>query len=319
MTVDLLEERLRELDIPTPDAGRVSARVLAAKLRRRRLAVPRLVSVPAALVLVAALLIYFVPAADLAIAEKTPWSGEILQRAGLVGAQDRITVVNATAYSSGYKLTLQGAYADSTRTVVLVHIEPAAFAWVTPPTITDQFFRTYQPHGGSGNLLTGDNSLEFEPLASPDSITGARITLHVRQLETPAHQIVQGTWELTAALRMDVAKSLTPPPAGDLGPAHFQFIRVRYTPATIEVDIRTTGVSSEDLSRIIPGYGAKAPGYPPKPGPALQVVLLDPRGEIVGFGGADGVTGFSTGPGIYTLRVSYYGYGSIERVITIPS
>lgn len=319
MTVDLLEERLRELDVPTPDAGRVSARVLAAKRRKPRLAVPRLVSVPAALLLVAALVIYFVPAADLAIAEKTPWSGEILQWAGLVGAKDRITVVNTTASSSGYKVILQGAYADSTRTVVLVHIEPAAFISVTPPTITDQFFRTYQTHGGSANLLTGDGSLEFEPLAAPDSITGARITLHFQQLETATHQIVEGTWELTAALRMDVAKSLAPPLAGDLGPAHFQFTGVRYTPATMEVDMSTTGVSAEDASRLIPGNGAKAPGFPAKPGPALQVVLLDPRGEVVGFGGADGVTGFSTGPGTYTLRVSYYGYGSFERLITVPS
>jgi hypothetical protein len=77
MTVDLLEKRLQELDVETPDAGRVSARVLAHRAPRpSRRRVSRLVSVPVAIALVVVLVVYFVPAADLAIADKAPWGGK---------------------------------------------------------------------------------------------------------------------------------------------------------------------------------------------------------------------------------------------------
>jgi hypothetical protein len=215
----------------------------------------------------------------------------------------------------------QGAYADSTRTVLLMHVDPLADLWINT-SITDQFFRSYRMSGGSENLNTGDMSMQFEPLAWPDAITGARITLHVPQLETPSHETVAGTWELTATLGVDVAKSLRSPAPGDLGPAHFSFTSVSYTPATIEVDVHVTGASAEDLNRMVPGNGGKE-------GPALQIEMLDPNGQIVNGNGAgsgdNGATdfhvfGFRTGGGgNYVVRVSYYGYGSFDRVVSIPS
>lgn len=314
MVVDRLEARLRELDVAAPDAGRVSARVLGRQARQTRRGFPRLVTVPVALALLVALIAYFVPAADLAVADKAPWSGELLQWAGLVGARDHITAVNSSATSSGYRLTLTGAYADSKRTVLLMHAEPA-IEFPTLPTITDQFARTYRTSGGSSNMLTGDFDIEFEPLAWPDSMTGARITLHIAQLETPSHEVVNGTWDVTAALPVEEARSMRAPAPGDLGPAHFRFLSVSYTTASIEVDIEVTGASPEDLSRIVPN-GAKGQ-------PALYIEVIDESGQVVGggFGGPNpiSVTGFRTAGSRYLIRVSYYGYGSFDRTLTIPS
>ena len=239
-TVELLEQRLLELALESPDAARVSAKVLAGP-RRRRIHVPRVASGLVGVVLLITLIAYFVPAADTAVASRVPWTGEIMQWAGLVGASDRITYVNAAATSSGYRLELQGAYADSTRTVLLMHAEPA-IAVASDAVITDQFARTYRISGSSSNLLTGDIVMQFEPLAWPDPITGARITLHVSQLGTSSSDTVYGTWELTAALGVDVGKPLPLPAPADLGPAHFRFTSIVYTPATIEVDIEVTGV-----------------------------------------------------------------------------
>ena len=311
MTIDRLEQRLKELDVETPDAGRITARVLARHGHVRRRRVPRFVTAPLALLLLVALVAYFVPAADLAVADRSPWSGDVLQWAGLVGASDRITSVNANATSSGYRLTLTGAYADSTRTVLLMHADPAIAVPGILPTLTDQFARTYHLRGGTSNTLTGDFVMEFEPLAWPASITGARITVHISQLESPSSSYVNGSWELTAALGVDAARALPAPAPGDLGPAHVRFKSASYTPATIEVDIEVTGVSSEELSRIVPN-GLKGQ-------PALLVELLDPNGQVVGGGlGGGQLVAYRTGGGRYVVRISYYGYGSFERVLTIP-
>lgn len=333
MTLDVLEERLRELDVDAPDAGRVAAKVLARHSRKRSLRIPRSVTVPAAVALLVVIVAYFVPAADLAVAEKAPWGGEVVQWAGLVGAKDRITVVDETANSSGVRVTLQGAYADATRTVLLMHTDPAAMPDGFSTSLTDQFARSYRLGGASANALTGDMALHFEALAFPDAITGARITLHMSRLETTPGQIVNGTWEpsprqvvtgtweLAAALGVDQARTLPAPAPADLGPAHFRFTSVTYTPATIDVEIEVTGVSSGELSRVIPN-GLKGEF-------ALVVEIIDPNGDQIGGSlGASGDQSTSrvqaeayreSGPGRYLVRVSYYGYGSFDRTLNIPS
>ena len=53
MTVEMLEERLQKLAIDAPDAGRISARVLA-RQTRRRIRVPRLATGFVAFVVLAA-------------------------------------------------------------------------------------------------------------------------------------------------------------------------------------------------------------------------------------------------------------------------
>lgn len=325
MTAELLEERLRNLAVQTPDAGRVSARILAARANPSGPPMPRIALGAVAFVVLAALIAYFVPAADTAVAD-VPFAGEMLRDAGLVGARDRITMVNATSTSAGYTLKLAGAYADSSRTVLLLNSNPPSLpGFGNAVQLTDQFGRSYAYQGGVEDMRTGEETMQFEPLAWPDAITGARITLHVTSLQPPdatgIGPAVAGSWTLRASLGIDVAKALPLPASASLGPAHFTFTSVSYSPATIEVDMTVSGVTDADLSRVVPGNSGKG-------SPALTVIMLDPSGQIInGTGGSGGglnatnirFFGFrQSGPGNYTLRVGYYGYGTFERLIAVP-
>src|SRR5712692_1907354 len=181
MTIGLLEERLQNLSVDTPDAGRVAALVLSRASRRRTRRLPRALGAGAATIALLVLVAYFVPAADLALAN-VPVAGEVLRYAGLVGAADRITAVGAVSTSSGYRLKLVAAYADSSRTVLLLNADPPIQP-ATSVTLTDQFGRTYQWQNGTSDSNTGAWVMQFEGPAWPDSVTGARLTLHFSQLQ----------------------------------------------------------------------------------------------------------------------------------------
>ena len=177
MTTELLERRLEALTVEMPDPGRVTARVLGPRTLSHARRWPRVALSGVATVLLFAATIYFVPVADLAIA-KVPGAGELLREAGLVGASDRVRWVDAVSTSSGVQLRLVGAYADSTRTVLIMHAEPAISSLGIDPYITDQFGRTYHVESGSSNTLTGDVVMQFEGPSWPAEFTGSRITLH---------------------------------------------------------------------------------------------------------------------------------------------
>jgi hypothetical protein len=323
MTTDLLEQRLENLAVETPDAGRVSARVLArAPLPRRRRG-PRVALSLVATVVLLVLVAYFVPTADLAVA-KVPIAGDWLRDAGLVGAHDRITMVGSRATSSGYTLTLVGAYADSTRTVLLVHSNPPSLPGSGFETVLrDQFGRSYQFQGSVTDTRTGDESMQFEPLAWPDAITGARITLQISSIDTVTatgpRTSVAGSWTLRATLGVDVAQALPLPEPASLGAANFRFTSVTYTPATVQVDMEVTGVSGDYLWRRIPDGG--------KGTLALQIELIDPNGQVINGGGGSGdpsathiqfVAFRESGAGNYLLRVTLVGDGTFDRVLKIP-
>jgi hypothetical protein len=324
MTTDLLEQRLENLVVETPDAGRVSARVLARVPRPRRRRWPRVALSGVATVVLLALVAYFVPAADTVVA-KVPFAGDWLRDAGLVGARDRITIVGSTATSSGYTLTLVGAYADSTRTVLLVHSNPASIPGHGFETVLkDQFGRSYQFQSSITDTRTGDEMMQFESLAWPDALTGARITLQISSIETATATgpgtNVAGSWTLAATLGVDTATAVPVPEPANLVQAHFRFTSVTYTPATIEVDMEVTGVSPEYLGRTIPNGG--------KGSPALTIDLIDPNGQLInGNAGSSGnlsatqihFFGFRLGGGgDYVLRVTLVGDGTFERVLKIP-
>lgn len=323
MSTDLMEDRLRKLIVDTPDAGRISARVLGQTAEPRRRLMPRVAAAPVAFIALVVLVAYFVPAADTAIAGLQP-AGDLLRDAGLVGARDHITYVGATSTSSGYRLELVGVYADSSRTVFLLHSDPGVGPDPGSLRLTDQFGRSYMAANGAQHFDTGDSEFQFEALAWPDGITGARITLHVPVLEkfgtTGPLPLVQGNWELTAIVGVDQGASLPLPPPATLGPARFRFTSLRYSTATVGVDMEETGVSFEELGRTIPD-GLK--GFP-----AFSIEMFDPAGNNVSGSGESssdpgGVhirfLGFRIGGGgNYVLRLSYYGYGSFDRVIKIP-
>jgi hypothetical protein len=325
MTTDLLEERLQKLSIEVPDAGRVAARVLSRASRRPARRLPRTAAAGLATVALVVLIAYFVPAADTALAS-VPIAGDMLRDAGLVGAAGRITSVGSESSSSGYRLKLVGAYADSARTVLLLHSDPPIVFSTTPIVVTDQFGRSYQFQNGTANMQTGDSVLQFEALAWPDAITGARITLHLSSVQSADQSgpgpAMPGTWTLPATLGVDEGTTLASPSPATLGPAHYRFTSVSYTPATVAVDMEVTGVSFSYLTLAIPaGLG--------KPMPAFNMDLIDPNGQVIDgsssmnddlFGRVQiHFNGFRlNASGRYVLRVSYVGAGQFERVLTIP-
>ncbi|TME03513.1 MAG: hypothetical protein E6I61_04760 [Chloroflexi bacterium] len=318
MSVDQLEERLQNLAIEIPDVRRITTRVLARQARRRGRRLPRVALSAVAAILLLALVAYFVPAADTAIAD-VPFAGDLLREAGLVGASGRITAVDSTSTSSGYKLRLVGAYADSTRTVFLMHADPAIAA-PDLPDLADQFGRTYHLSDSISNMLTGDLVMQFEALAWPDGFTGARVTLHATRLELPDGSFVSGDWKLNARLGLDETDPLPLPATATTGSIHYRFTSVAYTPATVSIDMIITGATMDDLNRRIPDGG--------KGTAVFSIDLIDPGGAVInGTYSLDsdqqGVhlhfLGYRLGPrGDYQLRVTYIGQGSFERVVAIP-
>jgi hypothetical protein len=337
MALDLLEQRLADLAVDTPDPGRVTAFVMSRTARPGRRHLARAVALGVATVTLMAAVLYFAPAADVVLAD-TPIARELLRDAGLLGAGNRVTSVGVVSTSSGIRLQLIGAYADSTRTVLLVHAEPAVRPSGLGPTdtLTDQFGRTYFINGSMTNGLTGNIVFYTEPLAWPDAITGARITLRlsavmpiicagsasvdpagVKCTEGPP---VAGTWTLPATLGVDEDTTLPLPAPAQLGPASFRFISVRSSAATIAIDIEVTGVTQEELSRRIPD-GKKGKQ-------ALTIMVLGPNGEWAN-GNAPGappnekgvhlhVYGYRFGPGEYHIHATYVGYGEFDRVMRVP-
>jgi hypothetical protein len=172
-------------------------------------------------------------------------------------------------------------------------------------------------------------STEFEALAWPDGITGARITLHfsyVSALVRPYEEgqptefkEVQGSWTLRATLGVDETTPLPLPAPASLGPAHFQFTSARYSAATVAVEVDITGVTGKELSRRIPdGLKGKA---------VFTADLIDPTGQVIGGGGWSGsqngvhmrMLGYRlSGAGDYVIRIKYVDAGEFERVLKIP-
>ncbi|HSS95212.1 MAG TPA: hypothetical protein VLR46_14660 [Candidatus Dormibacteraeota bacterium] len=310
MTSELLEKRLERLADDGPDARRVIENVLGRKPARRAPAWPRFAwSVVAALVLVA-MVAYFVPAAGTVVA-RVPFAGDAL------GARARVTVVGASATSSGYTLTLVAAYADSTRTELRLHSSPAVAFIGLSSAITDQFGRSYHSVNGRSNALTGDLTEEFEALAWPDANTGARITLTVTELDLDGHApptAIHGKWTVSAILGVDEGVSVALPPPGTVGAAHFRFTSMSYTPATIAVDVDMTGATSQSTGQLYQEDPSN-----PKGEPVLGIEVLDAFGTRItmsieiddGFFGVSHVHVLAgrddTGGGRYTIRVTYRG------------
>jgi hypothetical protein len=332
MAIEKLEQRLTDLTFDTPDSGRVTARVLSLAQKPRRRGFPRVVALGVATLVIAAGVLYFVPAADAALAD-APIAGDLLRDAGLTGSGTQVTSVGAVASSSGVRLQLIGAYADSTRTVLLLRASPAVDLFSVPGydiQLTDQFGRSYNVQSGQSDSRTGQVIVQLEALAWPDALTGARITFRVTAVRRactaaafctdPAFDgaVVAGSWVLPATLAVDEGTALALPATAQLGAARFQFTSVRSSTATIGIDIRVTGVTFGDLGQMIPDGGKEAP--------VLTIDLYSPTGELADAGssmneGLQGPTiqflGYRSGPGEYRLHISYRG-SSVDRIVTVP-
>jgi len=318
MTTDLLEERLQKLAAGAPDAGRVMARVLAAAPRPRRPVWPRLSLSAVATAVLIVLVLYFVPASGTVVA-RIPIAGEAF------GANAHVTVVGSSSTSSGYTLTLTGAFADSARTVLYVHSSPAIAFLGMDTVITDQFGRSYHSANSSSNTLAGDLVAQFDALAWPDQLTGARIALNVSavQIGVDNRDIVRGAWRMTAIVGVDEGTSVVPPQPVTIAGARFTFTSVTYTPETIAIDIDMSGATSDDTARPMPFDPSN-----PKGMPVLSFDVLAPDGRPAGGSSEidDGVFGVSyvhmladrgdVGAGLFTIRITYMGQ-SVERIVAV--
>ena len=318
MTTDLLEDRLQNLAAGAPDAGRVTDRVLAATPLRRRPVWPRLSRSAVATVVLIVLVLYFVPAAGTVVA-RIPIAGAAF------GANAHVTVVGSSSTSSGYTLTLTGAFADSARTVIYLHSSPAIALLGADTVITDQFGRSYHSANSSSDALRGDLIAQFEALAWPDQLTGARIALTVSEVQVGVDRvdIVRGVWRMTATLGVDEGTSLAPPQPVTIAGARFTFTSISYTPETIAVDIDMSGPTSEDTARMMPPDASN-----PKGTPVLNFDMLAPDGTPTGGSVEidDGLFGMShvhmlvdrgnVSGGLYTIRITYMGQ-SVERTVAV--
>ena len=193
MSLDPLEQRLTHIELDTPDPGRISARVLTLRPKARRASVLRVPAVGLGTIALALAVLYFVPAAAAALAGM-PGGGDLLREAGLAGAAGKVTMVGAVAESSGYRITLVGAYADSERTVLLLRTSPSATPDFATMGLTDQFGRSYPMQSGSSDGRTGDLILQFDPLGWPDGTTGARVTLRLNSVHRFAYDSAARDW-----------------------------------------------------------------------------------------------------------------------------
>jgi hypothetical protein len=333
MPVDQLAERLRELPLEEPRPDAITARVLAAAKgpapRRgiartgRPLRRPAFVAIPAAfLILVLGLwgALYFSPATAAALADASGpggFSGEILDHVGL--GSGNITAESSSSTSSGYRLQLVGAYADSIRTVVLIKMSPAAFISGTPQ-LTDQFGTSYFPQSGQGNLETGDQVLSFEPASWLASATGMRFTLTVNQVELlGGQQQVTGSWTVRGVVLLDTGKTIRTPRPGSLGPGTVTFVDAKYVGRSVSIKAEVRGVS---LGGIVPATGPDA-----KPQPALSIMLIPDRGlgkpaSSLSMSSDGNVTQLqvlflNVDPGLYFLVITLEGVGTLDSALDV--
>jgi hypothetical protein len=325
-----LPQRLAALSLPMPATlvPRVLARMPSRTLTRR----PIWASVAlAACVLLAGLIsaTYFAPRFGQALAD-SPVVGPAIDRflagAGLGPIAGRFAPVGTSATSSGYRLQLQAAYADSNEVYLVIRSTPALFAFPDDLSLTDQFGRTLELKGGQSEA-DGSDLVVFKGVGWPDDVVGARLTLHVRSLErsTESGGRIGGDWRLSAVVDVAAARPYPHPlpAAGRLGDSTVEFRQVIASAATVRVDMKVTGPLTRHITDIV---GQEVPGVS-KPRPAFQIRLLGADGREVqelDGGASSGVSGTDVtqtwlrpARGNYRLVVSFEGVGEIERQLSL--
>lgn len=330
---DTLARSLATLE-PRVDPDALTRRVLAgvhqrARTTRRRLLLGAAVA-PLVMIGSATLASYYAPAFAQALAD-APVAGAItgpmLRNVGLAAAPHRVTSIDDSVSSSGYRVDLVGGYADPGRTILFLRTEPAArvvFGGLEELTLRDQFGQSYQVSGSVANLDTGENTLIFEPFRGPALGVGARMQLQFNTLSVgvASPSEVTGRWSLGGTLAPHEGTELAVPSDGAIGEMSIAFSRLRSTPVALllEMRIETGGL---DMKRIIPD-GAKGRM-------AFTVRLLDPQGRErvllqadyggTGTGGATAVAGswlwLIEEPGVHEIRISYEGVGELRRMVNV--
>lgn len=321
---DVLAYRLRELPLPAPDPISVSRRALARAAAPDRAAGRRRVLAPAlavtAVVPLAWALLYFVPAAAVAVASAPGVgvaSADVLREAGL-GTGSSVTPQNTQARSSGYTVQLAGAYSDPLRTVVLLRFAPADAHAFDALTLRDQFGGSYELRSGYANTQTGEEALVFAPPSPAALKAGLRFSLELRLVAPTTGAPVQGVWVVSGVVLPGGATAVVAPSAGSLGTGTVSFGGFRLAGGVLEMSADVRGIPYDQLAAAAPTAG--------KPQAALDLALLDSNGDrlpVSYYLGSNGdVThieafAFGVARGSYRLVLTLAGASSLERPLEV--
>lgn len=319
----LLVAALRGLAAESPDSTKVANRSLALfAIGRQTRRGPWLRPIAAlGLAIAAAVSVsYFIPAASEAVAN-SPFTTWVEHAAGLGDVSNLITGMSDSATQNGITLQLMGGYADSARTVLLVDLPAANVPEVLIGRIylQDQFGQRYEKRGALQDLSTGHVAIIFEPLRTPATLAGARLTVRIDALETIGHGLVRGPWELHGALVMQsYSRSLSSPQDGVAGGHRVHIASVIAVPHGLRLIVSFPGTAAPDIiARISDGS--------PKGRPAVILRLVTPSATVAPFmceyiDRADG-PGLDclwlVPPAVYTLEVDYRG-SQFSRQISVP-
>jgi len=187
-------------------------------------------------------------------------SAKLLEFSGVTAS--KVTVVNDSSTSSGHTVRLVAAYADGLRTVLFIAIDGKGLtgnpkAYGRNPgeygigyerlTLTDQFGHSYKPAGVGGPTL-----LPFEPLVWPASKVGARLTLHITDLQKlwldGAGQTAElsGNWTLHATVVAEPVHVLPLPSPVRTTNAVYTFTSLRVTSTAVHIEWTITGALTND-------------------------------------------------------------------------
>jgi hypothetical protein len=236
---------------------------------------------------------------------------------------DQLTPANETASSAGHTIRVTGGFADPTRTVVLIEVDgqhPLPNKHQTccevEARLTDQFGVSYaQRH--NLDVLT----LAFEPLTGPASRVGARLTLHVTQLQplqqpntaTPAP--IVGYWTLHLTLIEHPKSKVDLPAGGTSGGVTYRFTSISLSGLQLTVHATMGG---QPIDSYVQQHGT--PQAPPDPfieryvrpsvtGESGQAAMFhdwgfswDPRGKAP-YTMAIEFTAELPAPGRYTIKL----------------
>lgn len=263
---DVLAQRLHALEVPEPDADRVAARARARLARgssARRLAVAAVAGLLFTFVLVP----YFAPAIGVALADAPP-VGALLK---LVGLSSPVTLGDR-ASAAGIEVELRAGYADEARTVLLITMPAQLGVRVSQVALRDQFGQEYVVRSGIADTATGEGVLTFEPLRGAAAILGSRLTLTIAAVDREAsgagaQQVIRAPWVLHGTLVAGRGQPIEGVKLPNVGAAHLEVTRARALPDSLLLQVRVSGVSAADLTRLVPG--------PRKPHSALSVELVD--------------------------------------------
>jgi hypothetical protein len=206
---------------------------------------------------------YFAPRYGQALADAPIMGGiasPVLRYSGLDASQ--ITKLNVSATSSGHTIKLVGAYADTERTVLLMEVDGKPLELPSKQrsccyaegTLVDQFALEYQ------RVFSPDpQAMTFKPLVGPASKLGARLKLHITQLNGLRReiQVISGDWTLNVTLIQQAGKVLAAPDPVTANGITYTITSVRLSGTQVKIAFSLIGPPIDEYRKLV--YETKTP------------------------------------------------------------